>query len=102
MAEAAESDQWAHIRGVTVTTSAALSGLLAGFVAAFVAAGPDDEVGLIVLAGAILVQFPVLRLAGVAVEDFGVKDYLFIAFMTFSLWFVSWGILLTSRTPPAV
>jgi hypothetical protein len=51
--------------------------------------------------GAIIVQFPVFRLleaAGIQLDtdDFGAKDYLYVAFMTFSLWFVSWAILLTT------
>ena len=52
-------------------------------------------------AGAVLVQFPLHRgveAAGVDldVDEFGVKDYLYVAFMTFALWFVCWAILLTT------
>jgi hypothetical protein len=37
-------------------------------------------------------------LVAVDVEEFGAKDYLYVAFMTFSLWFVSWTIILTTGT----
>ncbi|WP_225333215.1 EMC6-like membrane protein [Halomicrobium urmianum] len=85
-----------HLRGLTVTTVAAIGGLSAGVAASMVAAGPGDNLGLVVLAAAIIAQFPILRLIGVDVEDFSTKDYLYVAFMTFALWFVSWGILLTT------
>ena len=31
------------------------------------------------------------------VDDFGPKEYLYIAFITFSMWFITWGILLTTN-----
>jgi hypothetical protein len=34
----------------------------------------------------------------VDVEDFGAKDYLYVLFMTFALWFVGWTVLLTAGT----
>ena len=92
-------DGWsAHMRGLTVTTLASIAGVAAGVVSAAVTAGATDRTGLYVVAAAILVQFPVLRLIGIDVEDFSAKDYLYVAFMTFALWFVSWGILLTAGT----
>ena len=85
-----------HMRGLTVTTLASVAGLGAGFVANEVAASATDQLGLVVVVAAILVQFPILQVLGVDVSDFSTKDYLYIAFMTFALWFVSWGILLTT------
>lgn len=97
MAETVESERWAHIRGVTVTTIASISGIIAGLLSSTFAAGPDDLVGVAIMAIAIFVQFPIYRVAGIAVENFGIKDYLYIAFMTFSFWFVTWGILMTTE-----
>ena len=37
-------------------------------------------------------------LVAVDVQEFGAKDILYVAFMTFSLWFVSWTVLLTTGT----
>ena len=91
----------AHVRGVTVTALACLAGVLAAVVSSAVASGASDTLGVYVLAAAVLVQFPVLTVlekAGVDldVEDFGPKDYLYVAFMTFALWFVCWTVLLTT------
>ena len=91
----------AHVRGVTVTAIACLSGVVAAVVSSIIAAGATDTLAVYVLAGAIIVQFPVLGLlekAGMEldIDDFGVKDYLYVAFMTFALWFVCWAILLST------
>jgi hypothetical protein len=93
----------AHVRGVTVTFLACTFGVAAAVAANAVAGGAKDPLGVYVLAGAVLVQFPlhrVLEAAGLDldVEEFGVKDYLYVAFMTFALWFVCWAILLTTGT----
>jgi hypothetical protein len=90
-----------HIRGVTVTAIACLAGVAAAVLSAAVADGPTDTLGVYVLAGAVVVQFPLFRLVEMAgieldTDDFGVKDYLYVAFMTFALWFVCWAILLTT------
>ncbi len=91
----------AHIRGVTVTAIACLSGVAAAVVSTVVAESAVDTLAVYVLAAAVIVQFPLFRLlemAGVEldIEDFGVKDYLYVAFMTFALWFVCWAILLST------
>lgn len=85
-----------HLRGVTVTTVATLFGLLAGVVSSFVASGPNDTIGLSVLALAILAQLPLFQVVGIDINDFSKKDHLYVAFMSFVLWFVTWGILMTA------
>ncbi|QLH76796.1 hypothetical protein HZS55_05520 [Halosimplex rubrum] len=87
-----------HLRGLTVTTFASVLGIGAGVAAQALAAGPNDRLGLYLLGAAVLVQLPVYMAIGIDVDDFGVKEYLYIAFITFSLWFVSWGILMTAGT----
>lgn len=96
MAEPVEDERWGHIRGVLVTTLASLAGISAGVISSVMADVPDDAIGVVILGGAILIQFPLLRIGGVEVETFGVKDYLFIIFMTFCFWFMSWTILLST------
>jgi hypothetical protein len=86
-----------HVRGMLVTTLASIAGLVAGVGAATLAAGPKDTLGLLVMVAAIAIQFPILRVVGIDVGDFGAKDYLYIVFMTFSMWFISWGVLLTTN-----
>jgi hypothetical protein len=90
-----------HLRGVVVTTLACLAGVGAAFVSLVVVGGAasaaTDPRSVFVLAGFVAVEYPVLRVVGVDVGDFGVKDHLYVAFMTFALWFVTYGILLSSE-----
>lgn len=87
-----------HLRSLTVTSVTSLSGIAAALISAAIASGATDPSGLYPLAGVILLQLPLLRLLGVDVEDFSMKDNVYIAFMTFALWFVTWAILLTTQT----
>jgi len=85
-----------HMRGLTVTTITAIAGIGAAFASNAVASGATDTVALLVVLAAIFAQLPLLRGIGILDDDFSGKDYLYISFMTFALWFVSWGILLTA------
>jgi uncharacterized membrane protein len=97
-----------HVRSVTVTTLAAVFGIVAAIASSIltadmVAAGNlaeasrSQEPQLVVLV-AILVQLPIVRFVGFYDdEEWSTKTMLFIAFMTFSFWFVTWGILLATR-----
>jgi hypothetical protein len=89
-----------HMRGVTVTTLACVGGIVAALVSAQVF-GTDAGVAqsrqpLLVLAGALFAQYPVLKLVGVDIEEFGIKDNLYVGFMTFTFWFISYAILLST------
>ncbi|SFB82397.1 hypothetical protein SAMN05444422_102224 [Halobiforma haloterrestris] len=98
------SDRREHIRSVSVTALSALLGVGAAL-ASFALTGDlppveaaTDSRALAIVVGAILVQFPLIEYSGLYEDDeFGVKHYLFITFMTFSFWFVVWGILLTAQ-----
>ncbi|MFB6196068.1 MAG: hypothetical protein ABEI80_07840 [Haloplanus sp.] len=89
-----------HVRGVTVTTLACLGGVVAAVVAGVVvgtgAAAASDLRALAFLVAAIAGQYPVLKAVGVDVSEFGAKDHLYVAFMTFTLWFITFAILLTT------
>lgn len=89
-----------HMRGVTVTTLACLAGVAAAFVSGSIvgttAEAATNTRALFILAAFVVVQFPVLRVIGVDVSGFGPKDYLYISFMTFTLWFITYGIMLTA------
>lgn len=86
----------AHLRGVTVTTVATLLGMLAGVGAAVVATGPGDITAVALVGAAIAVQFPIYGIFGVDTSGFSTKDYLYVTFMTVVLWFITWGIILTT------
>ena len=89
-----------HMRGVTVTTIACFAGIAAALVSAFVVGtspeAASDTMALLIMGGAIFVQFPVLKVLGVDVGEFGIKDNLFVSFMTFCLWFITYAVLLSS------
>ncbi len=89
-----------HIRGITVTTLACLAGITAALVSASIfgttTAAAANRQSVLVLFGFIAIQYPVLKLVGVDIDEFGIKDNLYITFMTFTLWFISYGVLLSS------
>jgi hypothetical protein len=102
-AEAVEADGVSdHVRAVTVTAIASLAGIAAAFVSEQLTAGMAPEAAarasqpLLVVFALIALQPALLRLVGLLKDDFGAKDLAYIAFLTFSMWFISWGILLTS------
>ena len=96
------SDRREHIRSVGVTALSALLGVAAALASAtwvgVSEAAAQNTQALAFVLGAIVVQYVLINAAGIYGDDeFGAKHYLFIAFMTFSLWFVTWGILLTAE-----
>jgi hypothetical protein len=102
MATESQSQRSAHVLSVTRTGIAALLGVLGAFGSWYLtqglttdAAAMNQSAHLVVLA-AILIQPPLQKLLGIFKDDFGVKDFLFILFITFSMWFVTWTIILTS------
>ncbi|WP_267641996.1 hypothetical protein [Haloarchaeobius amylolyticus] len=92
-----------HFGTVTRTTLSAAAGVAAAFVSAWLtgdmapAAAALHQPAQAVVLVAIAVQPVLQRLLGVYKDDFGAKDFLFIAFMTFSMWFVTWGIMLSAQ-----
>jgi len=97
-----------HVRSVTVTTMAAVFGIAAAVVSSVITAdlvaegavkeASRNQRAQLVVLGAILVQLPLVRLVGFYDdEEWSTKTMLFIAFMTFSFWFVTWGILLATK-----
>jgi len=97
-ADGAEADSGfgQFARGITVTSTATLLGAAAGVISRLVTSGPSDPVGLVVLAVFVAVQLPLYKGLGIDVDDFGVKDNLYVVFMTFVLWFITWSLLMTA------
>lgn len=83
-------------RSLIVTTGSTLMGIAAGVTAGIYVNSPGDRLSLIILLGAIVVQFPVYSLLGMETEEFGAKGNLYIAFMTFVMWFISWTLVMTT------
>jgi len=98
------SDRREHVRSISVTALSALLGVGAGLGSAVLtgdmapAEAAGDTLGLLLVLAAILAQFILYDFTSIYSDDeFGFKHYLFIIFMTFSFWFVTWGIILTAE-----
>jgi hypothetical protein len=92
-----ESSGWSdYTRKVSVTTVATLTGMAAGIASSQFATSAGDRTALLILATAVIIQFPLYRLLGMDMDEFGAKSKLYVTFMTFVLWFISWGVLLTT------
>jgi len=93
-----------HFHTVTRTALSAGVGVAAAFLSASLTAGAEtaaiaaqNQTAQLVVIVAIAVQPLLQRVLGVYKDDFGAKDFLFIGFMTFAFWFVTWGIMLTAQ-----
>ncbi|MBS3760717.1 EMC6-like membrane protein [Halodesulfurarchaeum sp.] len=96
MATETDSGLTGHVRSVAITSVTALGGVVAGVASARITVSATDQLGLAIMVGMLLVNLAILRAIGIDISDFGAKDHLFNAFMTFSLWYVTWGVLLTT------
>lgn len=89
----------AHIRGVKVTAFSCVLGVAAGILSWVLTQGLlfgalPDRAGFVVLAAAVAVQKPFLPYLGK--DEMSKKDWAYVAFMTFDLWFITWTVLLTA------
>ncbi|MFB6146841.1 MAG: hypothetical protein ABEJ08_04065 [Halobacteriaceae archaeon] len=85
-----------HRRSVLVVMIISMAGVVAGVLSFVATSGARDVTGVGLAGAAIVLALGVLDVLGVDVRDFSAKDYLYVAFMVFSLWFITWGVLLTS------
>lgn len=85
-----------HLRAVFITTMTALIGVVAAFLSHSVSGSSySDPTALLVLPAAVGLQFPIYQRM---FDDWGgAKDLLYVFFMTFCLWFITWAILLTTE-----
>jgi hypothetical protein len=91
-----ESEFSDYERSAIVTVGATLSGIIAAIATSLYVSDPQNNTALLLVAAAIFLQLPIYRLIGLDVDDFGIKGNLYISLMTFILWFLTWGIILTT------
>jgi len=91
-----------YARSVIVTTGSTLSGVLVAVLTAVSGADPQSNTILLPVAAAVVIQFPIYRVIGLDVDDFGTKGKVYITLMTFILWFLTWGVLLTTNATEAL
>lgn len=87
-------------RSLKVTATATLGGVVAGVVSPAVASSPTDTISLAVPFAAMVAGMLVMYVLGVDVGEFSTKDQLYVAFMTISMWYIVWTILLTTNATP--
>lgn len=90
-----------HIRAVTITILTALAGIFAAVLSGILTAdlpvsdAASDLGAIAMLVLAIMIQIPLYNAMGF--EDWGgTKDVLYVVFMTFAFWFISYGVILTT------
>ncbi len=85
-----------HHQSLIVIMATTLGGIGAGIVTNTIAAGPSDQVALAMVGVALAVELVIMQITGVDVRGFSTKDQLYVLFMTFSMWYVAWTILLST------
>ena len=89
----------AHLRGVKVTAFSCVLGVAAALLSwvltqGFFFGALPDRTGFVVLGVAVAAQKPFLSYLGK--HEMSKKDWAYVAFMTFDLWFITWTVLLTA------
>ncbi len=88
--EAKKKEEYAE--GIVKTAVPSLFGVLAGVISFFVITSPISEDGLLIAILLVLVQKFVYPFLHINLE--GVKDWIYISFMTVFCWFVTFALLL--------
>lgn len=83
-------------RSLIVTIGSTLAGMATAVASALYVSDPESATALLLVAAAVFLQFPVYRLVGLDVDDFGMKGNLYITLMTFILWFLTYSLILTT------
>ena len=97
-----ESRYSPHARSIIVTVGSTLAGMVTALVSTLYVSDPESLTPLLLVAAAVFVQFPIYRVIGLDVDDFGMKGKLYIGVMTFILWFLTWGLILTTGAVDAI
>ena len=91
-----------YARSVIVTTVSTLAGVAVAFISALYMENPESSTSLLLVAAAAFIQFPLYKLMGMDVDNFGMKGKIYIVFMTFILWFLTLGLILTTGATDAL
>ena len=99
-----EDKQAEHIARIKRTLIASLLGIGTGALAFFLGGIPDAAglqengfLGFMLMLAGIVIQKHIFILMGMDTAKLGWKDWFYQGFMTFTFWFMTWTILLTSR-----
>lgn len=110
-AETRLEKQAEHKKRIKRTLIACLIGIVTGSLAFFLSGDinpatglqPNTLLGILLLAAGIVIQKHIFMFIEADTLTLSGKDWFYQGFMTFSLWFISWTLLLTPTVlPPAV
>jgi len=99
LTRAEKQDQ--HMDRLKRTGIACAMGILAGVLSFYADTVPTGTaLGILFLLAGIVFQKYVFLALRMEYLGLSAKDWLYQGFMTFSLWFITWTILLSARSPP--
>lgn len=93
-----------HVGRIERTTIACIIGIIVGIISYYIGGTPDAAgnqtdvflLGLFLMLAGVVIQRHIFILLKIGGEKLGGKDWFYQGFMTFSFWFISWTILLTT------
>ena len=92
------SKREAHLRSLRATVTSTIVGIVAALVTHLLSSGPSDILFSIpILIASLFLGLGIMQLLGVNVSAFSKKDHFYVSFMTFTMWFVTWTLLLTAN-----
>ena len=93
-----EAKRKAHLRSLRATGTSTLVGIVAALITHLLASGPLDLViSMPILIASLFLGLGIMQVLGVDVSEFTKKDHFYVSFMTFTMWFVTWTLLLTAN-----
>ena len=82
-----------HIKGIKMSVMPAVMGFIAGVLSSFLPAA-QVSFSLPILLLAIYVQKYTLPIIGIESKGFGFKDWIYLGFLSFAYWYVTWTIII--------
>lgn len=89
-----EEKEKLYLDNLKKTFIPAIFGIIGGIISIITISEPESSFGLIIVVLMILAQIPIYAQLGFKINEFKPKDWLYISFMTFVSWFVTWGLFL--------
>ena len=87
-----------NLRSLRATGTSTIVGIVAALVTHLLSSGPSDILFSIpILIASLFLGLGIMQLLGVNVSAFSKKDHFYVSFMTFTMWVVTWTLLLTAN-----
>ena len=88
----------AHLRSLRATGTSTIVGIVAALATHLFSSGPSDIlISVPILIASLFLGLGIMQLLGVNVSAVSKKDHFYVSFMTFTMWFVTWTLLLTAN-----